>query len=178
MDSGKFTKDLKTFLSLLFQQPFEIPLDIDSLTLKHSTPSKPCDIVFSSVAQARHFIAWVEANQDVQDDHGNPVHIWAKPTASPRQLAVGKILKDGFNFVIGKVPPEVKVQTNRRNGTLAVRYRGMAFVLFRVSLPPNGNGMPSIIDGDRLPPTFPGLSQENIATAKRMASDYIATLRG
>ena len=176
MDSGKFTKDLKTFLSLLFQQAFEIPLDIDSLSLKHSTPSRHCDIIFSSIPQARHFIEWVDANQDVQDDHGNPVHIWAKPTASPRQLAVGKILRDGFEFVSSKVPPEVKVQTNRRNGTIAVRYRGMAFVLFRVSLP-RDNGRPTIIDGDRLPPTFPGLSQEDIATAKRMASDYIAALR-
>ena len=87
-------------------------------------------------------------------------------------------LNHAINFVIGKVPPEVKVQINRRNGTLAVRFRGMAFVLFRVSLPPNGNGMPSIIDGDRLPPTFLGLTQEDIGTAKRMAADYIATLRG
>ena len=160
---------------LLFQQAFEFPLDIDFLTLKHSTPSRHCDIVFSTIAHAKHFIAWVDAHPDVYDDHHNPVHIWAKPTATPRQLAAGKILRDGFTFVSGKVPPEVKVQTNRRNGTLAVRHRGMAFVLFRVALP--ANGVPTIIDGDRLPPNFPGLTQDDVNTAKRMATDYIAAMR-
>ena len=176
MDCGKFTKDLKSFISLIFEQAFEIPIDIDSLQLRHSTPSKHCDIIFSTIAHARHFIAWVEANPDIHDDHGNPIHIWAKPTASPKQLAVGKILRDGFRFVSDKVPQDVKVATNRSNGTLAVRYRGMAFVLFRVSLP--AQGPPTIVDGDRLPAHFPGLTVEDIATAKRMANDYIATLRG
>ena len=176
LDTGKFTKDLKTFLALLLQQAFEIPLDIDSLVLKHSTPSRHCDIVFPSIAQARCFIDWVQAHPDVQDDFDNPVHIWAKPTATPRQLAVGKILRDCYEFIISKIPPEVKVQTNRRNGTIALRYRGLAFVLFRVSLP-RDNGRPIIIDGDRLPPTFPGVSMEDIATAKRMANDFIAAMR-
>ena len=175
-DVGKFTKDLKSFISLIFEQAFEIPLDIDSLELKHSTPSKHCDIIFTSIAQARHFINWIEANPDIQDDHGNPIHVWAKPTASPRQLAAGKILRDGFRFISDKVPPEVKVATNRRNGTLAVRFRGMAFVLFRVSLPTQGP--PTIIDGDRLPTPFPGFTSDDVATAKRLANEYIATLRG
>ena len=176
LDVGKFTKDLKSFIALLFEQAFEIPLDIGSLELKHSPPSKHCDIIFSSIAQARHFITWVEANSDVHDDHGNPIHIWAKPTASPRQLAVGKILRDGFRFISDKVPPEVAVATNRRNGTLAVRFRGMAFILFRVSLP--AQGPPTIIDGDRLPAPFPGITMDDVATAKRLANEFIATLRG
>ena len=151
-------------------------MDIDSLTLNHSTPSQHSDIIFSSSAHAKHFIAWVADNPDVVDEYNNPVHIWAKATASPRQLAVGKILRDGFTFVSGKVPREVKVQTNRRNGTLAVRYRGLAFVLFRVAIPPN-NGAPHIIVGDCLPPGFPGLSQDDVTTARRMATEAIAAMR-
>ena len=176
-DVGKFTKDLKTFLAHLFAQAFDTPLDIDHLTLKHSTPSRHSDIIFPSIGHANHFIAWVDAHPDVHDDHNNPIHIWANHTASPKQLAVGKILKDGFSFITSKVPKDVIVATNRRNGTLAVRHRGVAYVLFRVSLDLDGNRPPRIINGDTLPQGFPGLQREDIIAAQRMALDYIEAMR-